>query len=65
MGVKGPGNVSLTVNAVNPAYADETDLQFAVAVSRRRTPPVRRRSSFPGLANYQADIKITKWDRGR
>lgn len=64
MGVKGPGNVSLTVNAVNlTAYADETDLQMAVAELEETNLASSAQEFIPGLANYQADIKITKWDK--
>lgn len=63
MGVKGPGNVSLTVNAVNlTAYVDETDLQMAVAELEETNLASTAQEFIPGLANYQADIKITKWD---
>ena len=64
MGVKGPGNVSLTVNAVDlTAYADETDLQMAVAELEETNLASTAQEFIPGLANYQADIKITKWDK--
>lgn len=63
MGVKGPGNVSLTVNAVNlTAYVDETDLQMVVAELEETNLASTAQEFIPGLANYQADIKITKWD---
>lgn len=63
MGVKGPGNVSLTVNAVNlTAYVDEVDLQMAVAELEETNLDSSAQEFIPGLANYQADIKITKWD---
>lgn len=64
MGVKGPKNFSITVNGVNlTPYVDETDLQMAVAELEDTNLDSSAQEFFPGLANYQADIKVTKWDK--
>lgn len=63
MGVKGPKNITITFNSVNlTPYADEQDLQFAVAELEETNLDSSAQEFIPGLANYQADVKITKWD---
>lgn len=63
MGVKGPKNYTLTFNSVNlTAYVDEVDLQMAVAELEETNLDSSAQEFIPGLANYQADIKVTKWD---
>jgi len=63
MGVRGPKNYSLTVNSVNlTPYVDEVDLQMAVAELEETNLDSSAQEFIPGLANYQADINVTKWD---
>lgn len=64
MGVKGPKNYTITVASVNlTSYVDEVDLQMAVAELEDTNLDSSAQEFSPGLANYQADIKITKWDK--
>ncbi len=64
MGVKGPSNVTFTYNSVNmTAYVDQVDLQMAVNELETTNLASTGQEYIPGLPNFQADIKVTKWDK--
>mgnify|MGYP001194455370 CR=1 FL=1 len=64
MGVKGAKNCTLTYNSVNlTSYVDQVDLQMAVAELETTNLASDAQEYIPGLPSYNADIKVTKWDR--
>ena len=64
MGVKGPKNCTFTYNSVNlTAYVDQVDLQMAVAELETTNLDSSAQEFIPGLPNYTADVKVTKWDK--
>ena len=64
MGVKGAKNVTFTYNAVNlTAYVDNVDLQMTIAELETTNLDSSGQDFIPGLPSFNADIKVTKWDK--
>ena len=64
MGVKGPKNVTFTLNSVNlTAYVEQVNLQMSVAELETTNLDSSGQEFIPGLPNYTADVSVTKWDK--